>query len=46
MAWKGDSGALYESDEYHEPVKAHVRRYANPSYRPPEAVVRVRCLEE
>lgn len=46
VAWKGDSIALYENDEFGEPVKAHVRAYANPNYRPPEAVVRVRWIDK
>jgi hypothetical protein len=45
VAWKGDWAALYESDAFGDPVKEHVRAYANPSYRPPEPVVRVRRLE-
>jgi hypothetical protein len=46
VAWKGDIVSLYERDEFHEPVKAHVRAYANPNYRPPECVVRVRRIDE
>ena len=45
MLWKGEPGALYETDDHRKPVNAHVRKFGNPAYRPPQAVVRVRRIE-
>jgi hypothetical protein len=42
VTWKGDVQALLENDELGAVVNDHVRSNGNPTYRPPEPVVRVR----
>ena len=46
MLWKGDALSLLERDELAAWVGDHVRTFANPAYRPPEPVVRVRRLDD
>jgi hypothetical protein len=46
VTWKGDLLSLLSNDELGAAVKDHVRAYANPTYRPPEPVVRVRRIDE
>jgi hypothetical protein len=44
LLWKGDLAAVFEEDPWREPVNNHVRAFANPVYRPPEPIVRVRRM--
>jgi hypothetical protein len=46
VTWKGDLQSLLDNDELGAAVNDHVRAYANPTYRPPEPVVRVRRADE
>ena len=46
IMWKGDLDSLLTNDELGAAVSDHVRAYANPTYRPPEPVVRVRRADE
>jgi hypothetical protein len=46
VTWKGDLDSLLSQDELAARVNAHVRGYANPVYRPPEPVVRVRRIDD
>jgi hypothetical protein len=46
VTWKGDLQSLLSNDELGAAVNDHVRAYANPTYRPPEPVVRVRRADE
>lgn len=46
VTWKGDLQSLLSNDELGAAVGDHVRTYANPTYRPPEPVVRVRRADK
>lgn len=46
VTWKGSLQSLLSSDELGAAVNDHVRAYANPTYRPPEPVVRIRRADE
>jgi hypothetical protein len=46
VTWKGDLSLLMSQDELGAAVSDHVRAHANPSYRPPEPVVRLRRIDE
>jgi hypothetical protein len=45
VTWKGDFDSLMRNDDLAGPVKDHIQKYANPDYRLPEPVVRVRRAE-
>jgi hypothetical protein len=46
LLWKGDLAELFGGDPWREPIGNHVREFANPLYRPPEPIVRVRRMSE
>ena len=46
VTWKGDLQSLLSNDDLGAAVNDHVRAHPNPSYRPPEPVVRVRRADE